>query len=752
MKTLKIAAAVLLCAVFMPEISAQEQEPEYLDSVPQTVWEEDDKLLDEIVITAKKPIIQTSADKITYNMDEDPSAQTATVSDAMRKVPMVTVDAEGNIKLKGESNFKIYMNGKPDPSLSTNYKDILKSMPASSVRKIEVITEPGAKYDAEGVGGIINIITEGSTKLDGWTATLNATGGNRQVSGGVNATVKVDKVSLNLNYNHAYSMANASQESRITYLKDPKMHDFITAGGLDVRNNFDFGGLQLSWEPDSANLFTANGNLFNFCMPLNTQLSYDMYNTAGERQWGYKSQADFDVKSLNYTIGANWQHNFNSKGHNLVLLYQYNRNSQKDDRTYVYGDYENYYETIPSIRQESDYPVNEHTFQLDYTLPFAQKHTLEAGAKYIMRRNYGDTFQYNSADGTEWIYNEEASVSMKQYQDVGALYAAYTGKFGSWVFNGGLRYEHAWLSSKFKTPGHEDFSQRLNDLVPNAMVSYTFPDYSSLRLSYQMRITRPGLEQLNPYKEEVTPMNYQYGNPELISQKANNLNLTYSNFSLPVQLNLNFGYSYTDSMILEYYYLGADNASYRTYGNLGHSNQGYLYAYLAYPITPDMRLSVNAGCNYTDYKSGLVNVHNHGWGWNAGGDFYYQMPWDLELNAYGGAGNTGVSFQGTSSVYSYHGLAITKSLLAEKRLRITLSGYNMFNPKYSYSQTTHTPDLTIKNTSSVDAWGVSLTVSLRLGSFKGQVKSTVKSVTNDDVQQSQPSTPGAMPKGAGGGL
>ncbi len=728
----------LACAV---GVSAQAQEPVYLDSVPDSL---DPELLEEVVITGQKPLVQTQADKVTYNMDEDPTAQTATVLDALRKVPMVSVDADGNIKLKGEGNFKIYMNGKPDPALSSNYKDILRAMPASSIKKVEVITETGAKYDAEGVGGIINIVTESRSKIDGYTATVNLTGSNRNIAGGVNALAKIGKVSVNLNYNHSYGMNSVRQQQSVLYLYDPVQHDYRMRTSMDMNNNFDFGGLQASWEPDSLNLFTVNANLFNVSVPLNTTLNYDMYTDSGESLWSYKARSDMKVRYFNYTVGANWQHNFRTPDHNIVFLYQYTRNTRKDNRTYIYEDYVNYPGTIPSLRNEIEYPDNEHTFQVDYTLPFLNKYTFETGAKYIMRRNHGDTRQYTSEDGVEWTFNPENSVDMDQHQDVAAVYAAWTGKFGSWIAKAGLRYEHAHLSSKFRTPGHEDFSQDLSDLVPNVMLSYTMPDYSSFNLAYQMRITRPGMEQLNPFRNQESPLSVSYGNPELISQKSNNVNLTYSNFTLPVQMNITLGYTYTDKLIQQYEFLGADNVSNTTYGNLGHCNQGSLFAYLAYPIIPGMRLSVNGGVNYADYKATQVGVRNHGWGFNVGGDFTYQMPWDLELSAYGGAGKSAVSFQSSHSVWSYHGLGITKSLLNEKRLRLTLTATNFATPTQKYTYKTVTPDMITLSTGKAHSWSVGVTVSYRIGSFNSRVKQTSKTINNDDVSKSQNSTPGSM--------
>lgn len=717
------------------------QESVYTDSIPSF----DDKILEEVVVTGTKPLIQTSADKVTYNMDEDPSAQTSTVADAMRKVPMVTVDADGNIKLNGESNFQIYLNGKPNPALTSNYKMILKAMPASVIKKIEVLTEPGAKYDAEGVGGIINIITDTQSNLDGWTATITATGTRQNIGGGVSALAKVKNVTVDLNYNHSYNMMDdMTQNSSIEYMNNPINHRYSSAASFDVHNNFDYGGMQLSWEPNTSNLLTANANLFNINTPLETIMTYDMLNKAEERLWGYKSKYDVSQKYLNYTIGANWQHNFKAEGHNIIFLYQYSHNSSKTNSTTTYGDYFNYDEPIPGIRQLENNPENEHTFQLDYTLPFSMKHTLEFGGKYIMRRNHGDSNRYDSTNGIDWVYNATASLFMNQHQDVAAVYGAYTGKFGEWLVKGGMRYEYANLSSKFKTPGHDDFSQDLNDLVPNAMIAYSLPDYSSIRLSYQMRITRPGMEQLNPYRTVESPMSVRYGNPELVSQKANNIALTYTNFSLPVQLNLTLSYNYTDRMIQKYQFANSDGIVNSTYGNYGYSNQGSLFAYLAYPITTGMRLSVNAGVNYKNFKSSKVDVHNHGWGWNAGGDFTYQMPWDFELSAYGGAGNMGVTFQGKSSVWSYHGLGVTKSLLTEKRMRITLTASNFCTPTRRWTQTISTPDIISTSDVKMSYWNIGVTVSFRLGKFDSKVKRTDKSIQNDDINSSSSNTGGGM--------
>lgn len=403
--------------------------------------DQDSELLNEVVVTARKPLVQTQADKVTYNMDEDPTAQTANVLDAIRKVPMVSVDAEGNIKLKGQSDFKIYLNGKPDPSISSNYKDILRGMPASSIKKIEVLTEPGAKYDAEGVGGIINIVTVSATKLEGYSATLSLSGNNRQIGGNVSATAKIGKVSMNLNYSHNKVLSSDfATEMSVEYLNNPKDHLYSTNQKSKLKNRFDFGGIQMSWEPDTINLFTLNANMMQYGFPVNTLLHYAMTDIDGKDQWKYSSKTNVKQNNYNYTVGANWQHNFKTPEHNIVLLYQYNYDKNVRDQSNIYTDYWNYPGTVPDNMSLTRYPNHEHTFQLDYTLPFLKKNVLEVGAKYIMRRNYGDTRQFiRSADSDEWILNTDNSIDMTQHQDVSSIYAAYTGHFANLIVKGGVR-------------------------------------------------------------------------------------------------------------------------------------------------------------------------------------------------------------------------------------------------------------------------------------------------------------------------
>lgn len=219
------------------------------------------EMLKGVEVVAQKPLVKAEIDKVTYSMEDDPDAKTNTTLEMLRKVPLVTVDGEDKIQVNGSSNFKVHVNGKPNNMMSNNPREVLRSMPANSIKSIEVITEPGAKYDAEGVGGILNIITVGGG-MEGYTVTLNAGASNTRLYGGGYGTVQAGKFTVTGNYFYNY------QGSRNGY-DDSHREDFTSEDNkfLDSHKtsksfgNFQFGSLEGSYEIDTLNLITFSMNL-----------------------------------------------------------------------------------------------------------------------------------------------------------------------------------------------------------------------------------------------------------------------------------------------------------------------------------------------------------------------------------------------------------------------------------------------------------------------------------------------------------
>lgn len=221
--------------------------------------------LEGVEIVMQKPLVKADIDKIEYDIESDPDSKSNSIIEMLRKVPLVTVDGEDNITVNGSSSFKVYVNGRPNNMMTKNPKEVLKSMPANSIKKIEVITDPGPKYDAEGVGGILNIVTIGGG-IEGYTLTLNGNVSNRGAGGGLFGTIKSGKLTVSARYNYNYdgNRTGYSESSR-TVTEDNISADasnMASSSENKSHGNFQSGSIEASYEIDSLRLVTMSLGLW----------------------------------------------------------------------------------------------------------------------------------------------------------------------------------------------------------------------------------------------------------------------------------------------------------------------------------------------------------------------------------------------------------------------------------------------------------------------------------------------------------
>lgn len=457
--------------------------------------------LEEVVITGRRPVIEATGDKVAYNLTEDPNTQTHTVLEMLRKVPMVTVDAQDNIYINGQSNFKIYLNGKEDPMLGQNASTILKSLPATSIKRIEVILDPGAKYDAEGVGGILNIITETQASTDGQMATITVGGGANNAQASVYGMAKKNKVTASVDVSYYKRFGYREDKGGIERETFDVPSPTVTRQEIAQRQNNHFvnGNARLSWEPNDKNLFTISASGYGGGGKNHYRTTTDVFGDNGLLLSHSRQKLTSKWIWSSITVNAGYQHNFDDKGQNLVLSYQYvgGWNKDKDRTTTLESSFDDF---VPYTYDYTNAPTNEHTVQLDYTKPFSQYFTLEAGAKGIFRRNTSDGYTKIGDSWSDMTLTDHNTVDMTQNQDVAAAYATYAGTFGRFSLRAGLRYEYTRMRVDFKTEGYDSFHSNFNDWVPNASLGYSFTPTQNLYASYQQRIRRPGVSELNPHR------------------------------------------------------------------------------------------------------------------------------------------------------------------------------------------------------------------------------------------------------------
>lgn len=714
--------------------------------------------LQQVVVTAQKPLVKADIDKIAYNLEDDPDSKSNTVLEMLRKVPMVTVDGEDNIKVNGKSSFKVYVNNKPNKMMSDNPTDVLKSLPANTVKRIEVITNPGPKYDAEGVGGIINIITtEGG--FEGYTVTLSGNAGNRGAGGGAFGTVKQGKltVSARYNYNHSTNPESTSEGTRLTIgnITDSSS-DLLTTNRNKSRYDSHSGSIEASYEIDTLRLVTMEFGLWGH------DSNSKSYGTAQGVAPGSSNELYFgrtentnDYSRFSINGGIDYQRTFaNVKDRMLTLSYKISTNPQTSDSHSDYLDtraadsqWQAFVDKLNEQRNDGSQNSTEHTLQADFTTPIGKAHTVEAGVKYIMRNNTSenDRWERDLADA-DFHPDTDHSSHYKHRNDIMAAYTGYGLKLNKLSGRLGLRYEHTLQDVKYTLGRGSDFSKNFDDLVPSASIGYKLTDMQNIRLGYNMRIYRPGIWYLNPYFDDSNPTYIEQGNPELTSEKTHTVNFSYSNFTPKVNINIYTGYSVTNNSIEDVTELVPDvtlvdkglqnptgkDVIYSTYQNIGKVRSFDISAYANWNATSSTRIYANVYGRYSHLENGR-DLRNHGWYMSTNGGVQQTLPkdWRLSMNCY--YQTPWIMLQGKGNTWLSYSVNVNKSFL-KKRLTISAFASNFLKKYRTTTWTEQSTNFTSENRNRMQLMRYGVSVNLRIGELKASVKKAERTISNDDTK------------------
>ena len=706
--------------------------------------------LEGIEVTAQRQLIKQEVDRIGYSVADDADSKTNNVLTMLRKVPMVSVDASDEIRVNGQQNFKIFRNGHPDPSLSRNAKDILKAMPASSVKRIEVITEPGAKYDAEGTTMILNIVMADNSTLKGVSGMASARADHKgAVGGSLNMTTQLDKVVLSVDYGIHHD-GNNGQGYRSTML------NHYTQSGAELVGNtkFDadkvtvhFADVSASWEPDTLNLlsWSLNGFAYNYAgNGVNTNIMRDVM----ERPlYSYGMNNHTNTDSYNFDTRVDYQRRTGLKDETITLSYMLSafRNKNKDNSRYT--DLVNMPVAYYGIDQDGKENFNEHTVQLDWTRPLAEKHKLETGAKYIYRLNRShNVLDYLGID-------DDTDMRYKHVTQVGAAYVSYTFHSGPWDARAGLRYEHSYLRATYPDGQQDAYEAHLNDFVPSASLRYQFNWSNSLKLSYAASINRPGISYLNPAVIE-TPTTRSYGNTDLGSVHYHSVSLTYMRVGPKLTFNVTPQFQFSNNGIGAVKW--ADGlVQVSTYANTLKTYSTTVSAFVQWMLSQKTNVMLNGSIGYNYYKSKELGLKND----RVSGNFFANvtqfLPWKLQLSGFAGMWGGGITdLYGRMGTVFFHGFSLQRSFLKEDRLTVQLQAIVPFGGKYMSMKNYMTQgDVTGWTRFEQNARRFGINISYRFGSLSTRVKKSDKTIENDDLIGSgkQSGNTGNTPVGGMGG-
>lgn len=690
-----------------------------------------------VEVVAQKPLVKVDLDKIEYNIEDDPDSKTNSVLEMLRKVPLVTVDGEDKIQVNGSSNFKVHVNGKPNSMMSNNPTEVLKSMPANTIKHIEVITNPGPKYDAEGVGGILNIVTVGSG-FEGYTVTLTGNATNRGGGGSVYGTVQKGKFTVTGNYN--YNLNNQPRNYTDSERIDAEGNKLVNNTWTKSKGNYQYGNLEASYEVDTLRLISMSFGLWgggneSYGQGIADYRSMASSSTTPLYRYNRLNDGESDWFSIRGNI--DYQRSFKLKGRMLTFSYRINTQPQTSDNYTTYENIDGTQEWLALLRLEkqradSETNTTEHTFQADYTTPIGEYHTIETGVKYISRNNTSDTKYYR---GDNALLDNDLSVDYKHANDIFAAYGGYALRYKKFSGRAGLRYEHTSQDVKYAGDEDRNFSTSFNDPVPSASIGYKLGDTRNIRLAYNMRIWRPNIHFLNPYVDVTNPTNIRYGNPNLESEKNHGFNLSFSNFTQKFNINLSLRHSFTNNWIEQYSFLDENEIMHTTYMNIGKFRSSGMSAYINWNASPKTRVYINMNGSYNYFgvpaMDGREEMKNHGWQMFAYGGAQHTFPLDIRVSLNLMGSTPQVSLQGDGWRFFDYGININKSFL-DKRLTVSAFGNNLFNKYTTNTQTINgfNFDQTTDYRYSRQRFGVS--VSYRIGELKAQVKKAARSINNDD--------------------
>ncbi len=689
-------------------------------------------MLKGVEIVAQKPLVKMDVDKMSYNVAEDEDAKAYTVLDMLRKVPMVTVDGQDNITVNGSSSFKVYVDGLPNVMFSSNPSMVFKSMPATAVKSIEVVTNPGAKYDAEGAAGILNIVMnkqnpQAAQSMNGYNGTVRASVGNKQLGGSVFINGQQGKFSYSANVMTSYNKpGNTTTETE--QVQENGATQLLTSEN-DLKTPFTMGNLTLGYQIDSMSVLnlTAQVNSMNIKTTGTSLTTLSGYGN----DFSYGSTTEMKNKRTSFSGSLDYQRFFNQDHtKSLALTYQLNYSPAKTEMTNSFNVVSDYID-LTDRYSDSKNNTTSHTFQVDYTTPIGKGQTLSLGGKLQLHDATADSKYY-----LKGVYDPTSSSDYEYKNSILAGYGEYAGNFNKLGVKAGLRYEYTWQDVEYHLGNGEDFKKTYGTLVPTASLQYTLSQGSNLGLTYNMRISRPGITYLNPYVDKTNPIALTYGNPELDVEKSHNFSLVYNLFNPKLMVNLNLHHNFMDNAIAQYSFYDSNNLLNTTYGNVVKSHQTGLSGYVNYLATKNTRLFFNGGLNYTDMRSDVLAQSNSGWTANAMIGLQQTLPWDLKLSAFAITSTKSYSLQGWNGGFNLLTGSLSKSLLKDK-LTLSVSGVVGLNKggKLNIESRSSGKDFTSHTNVKVPIYGVTFTVSYTFGNSKIRAKQHTNRVQDDFIEQ-----------------
>ena len=701
------------------------------------------RTLNEVTVAGKKALVEDRVDRLVYNADSDLAAKGGDATDILRKVPMLSVDLLGNVTLQGSSSVRVLINNKPSSILAGNLADALRQIPADLIKTVEVITSPSAKYDSEGSGGIINIITKKNT-LQGLHLDVDSGLGNRNATLGLNGSFRKGNLGVNLNGNgRVIFNPSASDLNQTTYLASGAA-PVRTSQHIDAFDKGIFGQYALGLDYDVAKNQSLTAGVRLGIRNLNLDQHQTTTMFSGERL-ALTSKRDVYSQNLSNSIDVNVDYLHTFPGADNLPKREFSLSTQYSQNKLTNNFDANRLDTVGLIssrqRNLNDASNQEFIFQADYQMPLSQRLQLEFGGKNTLRQ-VTSLYQYLLASPTSAFVTDDSrpSGSLHYDQNIAAAYVSSTFTTRSKLaIMTGLRYEYTSIQARTGGQG-PILIPNYGRLLPSINVSKKVGESSTLKMAYTRRIRRPFIDDLNPNFNTVNPLNIRIGNPYLKPETVDRIELGYSTQLKKTYLNFSL-YSRLNTDDIQSISQRSDTLAGAVVTRVTNLGKEYNYGsnvFATVNLTPRWSVNANLDVMYRfiqgltlDVTGQSVMMSNQGFRWGGRVDSQLQLDGGWALQANLGYRGKDINLQGYRIGFAQYSLGARKDF-SNKRGSLGLAAENFLTRGMGFTSVLNSAQFDQDFRQYIYNASVRATFSYKIGSLNSAKVKKSKSLSDEN--------------------
>ena len=643
-----------------------------------------EKVLKEVTIETQQDMVKNTIDKKVFDAGKLAIANGGSANDVLTQVPTVSVDIDGNISLRGSGNVTILIDGRPSGMSGAGRAGVLSGIPASAIESVEVITNPSAKYDPDGMSGIINIVLK-KNKLQGTNGNASISAGtNNKYNGNVSYNLRKNKVNIYTNYSFRYNERYGKGDvKRTTYMGDSAIY-LIQKNNSDNLNRNHSAKVGMDYNASKLATFGFNVTLNYENKTEQEKLVNNSVNESTQLASAFNRYTNNPTDGLSQDYNLNYRQKFKNPKQLLSVESNYSINNNFSNSMYQQENFwEDYHEINPywfyqNNKSNTDFSINSNT--IDFESPLFKKGKIESGLKNTNREIDNDFYSetFNNSAGS-FLADDSLNNRFVYNENIYAAYTSYGQTLGKWSYKAGLRAEQANTKSTLIN-NNSSFVNNYFNVFPTAFLNRKINDEQELQLNYGRRINRPGTRQLSPFTDYSNPLILRVGNPYLNPEYTHNLELSYLYNFKKINFSTTVFYRKTVDLIMRNISINANNQTIVTFTNLGSSeNMGIetvsrIELYKWWNITANINgfQTVIQGTN----QDGEINTSNLSWNAKFLSNMLLKKGWSLQASGLYNARN--IMAQGTILPMSQVDFALKKDAFKNKGT-FTLSVTDIFD-------------------------------------------------------------------------